>query len=460
MARNSDEPAPPEIRSLHDSHSNVLLENQPDIKLYRRRWAVLFAICVFGILGTLAGETGPILHTMLDLLELPLHQYVYIDQVFGYLPILSTVPTAWFMDRYGMRVTMYGATAFMIIKSIFSALLFSPDLAGWKQYKFMYWTFSSIAGMQTISIFYCTPLKISENWFSESERSIAWTLMITSSNIGVSIACFFLPRVVQKVEDVKPLCYVNLVTATLTTIVVFTCITKSRPPSPPSQRMIKSSAKPMPYFKSIKKMFGQRDIVIHMLHVTIFEGVYISMITVIQDILLVSGHSTIFVGDLLSINSIISLILVVGLAAHVHRVKDITLACKLASLLKSIFLVLHLATMLYPLPDWVVLISSITYVCIRSWSMPTFNNMTAHLACGIVSEATMAGFGTTLVIVAITISKVAFVSLLQKTPDGKNDYTFSIAFTSVVCIINSAAYLIFFTGKIHEKKNEEETRED
>lgn len=427
-------------------------------KLSKQRWLVLFAITLYGLLCAATGEFSVILNTMLKLLELPLDKYIYIGQLFMYLPAISTIPTAWFIDRYGFKVVMYVAVVFMLIRSFFRALMFYPDYPNWQRFKLVYWIISGLAASQSAAIFFCTPLKISENWFAESERSIAWTIMISSYSIGGAIASFIFPRFIHNVSDVKPLAYLNFISGIVVAIVAVSCITRSKPKHPPSERTIKSAAKKLPWLSSIKKMFKQRDIVLHIMHEIIFDCMLLAVLTVIQDILTRSGHSEIFVGNIMSINSILSVIVVVILAAFVHRVTDITLACKLASITRALVFVVHLLTMLYPTEEWIILAVSVIFIICKSWALPNNNNMTANLVSGTVSEATIAGVSTTLFVIMASVGQVAFVKLIRKNELGESDYTRSMTMACMVCVVNSLIYIIFFKGQKAKDEGNSDSR--
>lgn len=428
------------------STCSLVNESRGAVRLSKRRWAVLFAMSVFGMTSFLTSEVSPILHTMLDLLEVTLSQYVYILQFFNYLPALMTVPTAWFIDRYGIQVSMYIVTGLMLIRNGSKALLFNPDLSYWKSLKMTYYIITNVTGTQIMITYFCMPLKVSENWFATSERSVAWTVMMSASNIGVSVAAFLLPRFIHSVSDVKFLFYLNIGAAILTTVTIICCITRSMPKHPPSERMIKSQAEPLAYFSSLKKTIKHRDIMVHLLHEAVFEGLYLSAMTIIQDILMSSGHTQIFVGNLISVLAIFSVITLVVLASFVHRVTNATSTCKIASIARSSLFVLHLFTMLYPMSGWVILAVALLCSLLKSWAAPNFNNMTAQLACGMVSEATIAGIAVTITVVTISMGQLMFVQL-SRTVNGQSDYTYSIICASVLAMVDSFLYLIFFKGK-------------
>lgn len=430
------------VGSCHD----IVHRSREIVVLSKRRWAILFAMSIFGMTSFLTSELSPILHTMLELLDVSLHEYVYIQQFFNYLPAFMTVPTAWFIDHYGIRIAMYWVTGLMLIRNISKAFLFNPDISHWKSLKMAYYIVTNVTGTQIMISYFCMPLKVSENWFSRSERSLAWTVMMSASSIGISIAAFALPRFIHSVQDVKPLFYLNLGCAAVTAIIVFACITRSKPKHPPSERMVKSRAEPIQYFSSLKKTFQHKSILVHLIHEAIFEGLFLSSMTIVQDILISSGHSPIFVGNLISINAIFSVLMLIALSTFVHRVKNITIACKVASLGRSVFFVIHLLTMLHPLSEWIIIVFALIFNIFRSWASPTFNNMTAHLATGIVSEATIAGISVTIIVLTVSLGQLMFVGLMS-TFNGKSDYTYSITCASLIALIDSILYLIFFRAK-------------
>lgn len=437
------------------ANSQIDMSNEPNqtYKLSKRRWAVLFAVTLFGFTGALVDETNPILNTICELLGLDLKQYVYISQLFGYVPLLNTILTTWFLDKYGIKVTLYVATVIMIVRNTFRALLYSPDLPGWAQFKILYWVIASIASVQVLSIFYCTPLKISEGWFSASERSFAWTIMVSSTSFGVSLAAFVLPRVVHEVSDIKPLADVNIIFGIITAVTILVCVTRSEPENPPSERMIKSSSA-IPYLESVKSVFRHKDIALHLFQMAILDGLYITIATLMQPILSASGHSRIFIGNLISINALVNLIATISLATQIHKVTNITINCKLASVLSSFFFCLRLYFMLYPFSDTVVLVVSLGYCLCNGWALPNFNNMTAHVTCGVVSQGTISGLIAMIVIVVVSLCRSVFVSLMRRI-DGKEDYTYSVLFTTSLIAISTTIYLLFFEGKSPESNREE-----
>lgn len=431
---------------LTESQTDPLTDSNREYKLSRRRWAVLFAVTLFGFASSFLDEVSSILNTICKLLDLDLKQYIYISQVFGYVPLVNTIFTAWFLDKYGLKAALYGTTAIMFVRNAFRALLFSPEMAGWAQYKIIYWIISSVAAVQVTSLYYCTPLKISESWFSASERSFAWTVIISATSLGASVGAFIFPRIIHEVSDVKPLANLNIIFAVLTTLAVLTCVTRSEPKCPPSERMLESTRKPIPYLQSIKSAFLDKRIVVHLLFVAICDGIFITIATLIQPMLMASGHSRIFIGNLISINSFLSLVATLSLSGFVHKLTNIALSCKIAALISNVALCFRLYVMIYPFSDTTVLIATITYYVSSGWTLPNFNNMTAHITCGVVAQGTISGLAAMSVIVVVSLCRATFVSLMRQV-DGKDDYTYPALFIVALRTICTLMYVIFFDGQ-------------
>lgn len=426
---------------------------QLTFKLSRQRWLVLLAMAIYGLFVAALSEFRPILSVLLKLLELDITDYTYIKQMFMYLPALTSIPTGWFIDKYGLKATMYVATLFMLIGNGFRYLMFNPQWANSAQLRVGCWIVSGFAAVQGAGIYFCAPLKVSENWFGESERSIAWTVLISAYNIGSSVASFLLPRIVTGVGDIRYLAYINLISGLAVAAGIFVFIDRSKPKSPPSERMVKSSQTNLPWLRSIKRMLGQRDIILHLVHETIYESMTLAAHSFIQPILVRSGHSSVFVGNVLSINSLLSVVMMIALATVVHRIRDVTSTCKLASVIRTFGFILHLYSMLYEFSDGVVLALAVLYVVCKCWSLPNNNNMTAHLICGTISEATVTGVSVTLYTTFASISSIAFVKFRKEDGSDHGDYTESIAMASIVCLLNSAVYLVLFRGQPAAKQD-------
>lgn len=337
----------------------------------------------------------------------------------------------------------------MLVRGLIKTATKMTNKAQADEYLFIYSVFNGI--------YIPFKIQVSQNWFPSHEWSFSWTIMMSSSNIGISIASFLLPRFVHEINDVYILFYVNIACAVAITIIVLLCVTKSEPTHPPSERMATSMSRQISYFKSIKLALKQRDLMIHILQEAIFEGITYSILMILQDILTSSGHSRIFVGNLMSITAILSVVSIISLSTLVHRVRNTILACKIAVFLRTALIIPFFLAILWPTPGWIVLTVTLISNLSRSWASPNLSNMTAHLASGVIPEATIAGVSVTVTILFMSISQMIFVQLSKTTPHGDHDYTHSMIFATVICLFDAFVYIFFFKGESSKREEDMES---
>lgn len=433
----------PEFCTGLSCSQQILVNTDNNIRLSKRRWLVLFALSVLGFSVALTNDTSPIFHVILKLLELNTHEYIYINQLFNYIMAAIAVPVAWLVDKYGIKCAIYTAAALFIMNGIVNALLYYPELPGWSNNKMYYFITSQFIGTMLFSIYILLPLKVSENWFSESERSVAWTFMISQLSVGVCIASFTFPRIMSKAEDVKILAYINIIFVFINALVTLTCVTKSEPEHPPNKRIAEASNDTKPFLVSIIKMLRHKSIVLHLIHMSIFESIGLSLQKILQDIFTSVGYSEIFAGNFMSVTALVTLVMTISLASFVHKLKNVTLTCKLGSIAQAVLFIVYLITLMLASPEWILITVGIIFTVCRSWAAPIFTNMTANLACGTVSQATVVGFSVTLTLIAMTVVQLIFAALMDVSGKVTN-YSKSLFFLVILSIINSAIYIIFF----------------
>lgn len=429
------------------SQAPIVQDNQI-FKTYKRRWLILIALTVFGITNSAVDNQSVILDTMLKLLDISLEKYVNIGIAFSYLSIVITVPSAFLIDRFGIRKGLYVCTLLFILKNLFKALMFNEHLPKWHHFRRIYWILSGILGNLVIAFFWCLPLKISETWFPVNERSFSWATMNAATNVGFILSSITYPRLVHDASDLMSIYYIIIGATIVTTLTVATFVTKSKPKYPPSERTLASMRRrKVSHFQTIKRICTHKDMMLHLLHSAAYDGVSFAVLAIKQDILLTSGHSKIFIGNLMAVDSFVLIVTLMLLSTLIHRVENVMSMCKISSISKSILFAINCATLVYPVDDWLVVLTSVSYSILRSWASPNYTNMTAQLASGNVSEATAASFSITLLIIFLTASQFGFIQLVRYTPDGSRDYTNSMIFACATIFLISTLYLIFFKAK-------------
>lgn len=215
-----------------------------------------------------------------------------------------------------------------------------------------------------------------------------------------------------------------------------------------------------PFFVTIRRMLTHKDIMLHQLHNAVSASVSLTVGSVLQDILKSIGFSAIFTGNYLTMNALISIVMLIVMASFVHKVHNATLACKLCSIARSSLFIGLMASMVFKAPGYVIIIASIAATVCKSWSSPHFNNMTAHLACGTVSQPTIVGFAVLTTTLTYSLVQVTFATLIEKQPGKSSDYHRSLLFLVVVCVIDELIYLILFRGRQVQAPDREKEEAD
>uniref|UniRef100_A0A6G1SBM4 Major facilitator superfamily domain-containing protein 7-b n=1 Tax=Aceria tosichella TaxID=561515 RepID=A0A6G1SBM4_9ACAR len=442
--------------SRSSSASTQVICNSPDLNpaLSRKRWFILFAVSILGLLLQVSTGTSSVLSRVLSLLDLDVDSYLYIEQIFAYLMIILAVPSASFLDKFGIRVAVHTLACLFVLGGIFESLLFFTELPGWSHYKMYFYIISRIFFTETFCLFFLLPLKVSETWFPASERSAAWMIMFLQFDIGVCFTSFLYPRVIVSTKDFHILAYITIVSMTVALITCVALVTKSEPAIPPSSRAASKDATPV--LVSLVRVFKHRDILLHMIHHSFITALFLTMGQLNESIYSSIGFSQVFAGNLTIMNSVTSFVLSFIIASFVHKVGNATLACKLGSLVQAAQFIVVLMAISYSTSAYVLAGVSLVLTCCRSWTIPHFNDMTASLASGVVSQATMVGFSLVVTPIIMSIVQVFFAYLIE-IHGKKKDYHKSLNFLIVVCIINEVIYQIFFRGKssTHSDNNDQ-----
>lgn len=436
------------MNPILQSSSSINDVPENEFKLSKRRWLVLMAFSLFGLTIALTDITSPILILFLELLDLDIKEYNYLQPIFYYVMVIFAFPTAMFVDKYGIKRAMHTSAGLFVIHGFIRALMFFPELPYHSKIKFPCYIISSMFGVEMMTMFFLLPMKVSETWFSSSERSVAWAFMISQLNVGICIASFVYPRIITTLKDFKILAYVNIACVIVTAVSSILLVTRAEPEHPPNERVAKANKEtPRSFKKSLVKMVKHRDMLVHLIHLAIFESLTLSVDSNLQDILKSIGLDGIFTGNLMSANAFITIIMQVLVAFFVNAVKNHTFNCKLGSFLQGILFAVYLLTIIMPQKSWILVSISFFLTVCKSWVTPNFTNMTAHLSCGVVSQATVVGFTMFLIVIVKTVINIIFTKLIVISGEDTHYYEHALIFLCVLSLLNEIFYLGFFHGQ-------------
>ena len=169
--------------------------------------------------------------------------------------ILVAFPFMWFLDRFGLRVSM-------LINSWILAIgvgirCFVPSTPGTRSR----WIFLIHLGHIMISIIgpfvMSAPPRLSSVWFPPKQRTLATAMMVTASYIGTALGFIIVPYLTRH-YDIHTMLYVSAEMALFVALLV-TIYFPGQPPSPPSQSASTNRTK---FLSSLKALITNRAFIV------------------------------------------------------------------------------------------------------------------------------------------------------------------------------------------------------
>ena len=268
------------------------------------------------------------MNVLISILDIPLAQYVYVSQVFHYVPLFVSLPAAWMFDKHGSRLGIFVCLALVAPRSCARALLMAPHVANWRQAAYYYWLIQFLFAYLTFPIYYCLPLKLSEEWFPANERSFAWALVLVAPDLGSAIAALTTPRFVDTKDlehTLQPMSYTILASYAISVLAICCTISRSQPregaPSERNQQSVGRRKRAAPMLSDalereqsnsssiggqLAKWARNRHLLVQQLTLTSFDALNWAVSTVQQDILASAQMSQVFAGQFMALMYIFS----------------------------------------------------------------------------------------------------------------------------------------------------------
>ena len=144
------------------------------------------------------------------------------------VPILSSSPYMWFLDRFGLRVSVLSSSWLLAVGMVIRC--FVPSTPGTK------WIFLIHLGHIAIGIagppVETTPARISSVWFPPKQRTFATSVMVMAQFTGIALGFIVIPYLTRH-YDIHTMFYVTAEMAMFSALLV-TIYFPAHPPTPPS----------------------------------------------------------------------------------------------------------------------------------------------------------------------------------------------------------------------------------
>ncbi|MHA1376809.1 MAG: MFS transporter [Candidatus Helarchaeota archaeon] len=263
------------------------------VKLYGYRWIVLFLFILINIIlqilwiGLATVTKAASLFYNVDEMGIYL---LSLSFMIVYIPV--TFLASWILDKYDFKVgTVIGA----LIIAIFGFLrIFTTG-----NYMLVLIFQLILAVGQPFLLNSIT--KLSANWFPPEERTTSSGIGLMSIFLGTALGLFITPLIVGGINLIEilkgfPNFQSMLITygiVSLTVGIIYIIFIKNRPPTPPSSEI---TVEKVLMFNGLKQIFHNSNFIILVLAFFVGLGIFNTILTLIEGILIPKGHYSAFAG--------------------------------------------------------------------------------------------------------------------------------------------------------------------
>ncbi|CAD7014635.1 feline leukemia virus subgroup C receptor-related protein 2 [Ceratitis capitata] len=305
-----------------------------EIKVYKRRWVVLFLFIFYSganaaqwiqysIINNIIVKYYGINDKWVDWTSM-IYMIVYIPLIF---------PGSWFLDKMGLRITALVGIVGTCIGSWIKVFSVQPDLF---YVTFIGQTFVALAQVCILSL----PARIAAVWFGPHQVSSACSLGVFGNQLGIAVGFVLPPILVGNSDDLdaigSDLLFMFYWFAGFTTVlmVLMIFLFKDKPPTPPNPKRsgdpTANSASEEPFMKSLKSLALNRNYILLLISYGMNVGVFYAISTLLNPVVLkyYPGHEV----DTGRIGLTIVLAGMIGSVAsgivldHMRKFKETTLA--------------------------------------------------------------------------------------------------------------------------------------
>ncbi|XP_036407290.1 solute carrier family 49 member A3-like [Megalops cyprinoides] len=286
------DPGSDEVRIIRESSQD--LRNLVGFKLYRRRWFILFVLCLLNCSNAMLWLSfAPVADQTAQYLGASLDQVNWLSLVYMVVAIPLSFVTTWMLDTLGLRISLIlgswlnmagsGLRYLSVLESLPAGVRYFPLLMGGQ-------TLCALA--QTLVIF--SPTKLAALWFPEHQRATANMVASMSNPVGLLFANIFSPMIVGSDNNLPLMLGIYAIPALVVCILATLGIQESVPPSPPSASA--ETANSEPFLQGIKLLLKNKAYLILLLCFGSGIAVFTCFTTLLEQILCVKGYANDFAG--------------------------------------------------------------------------------------------------------------------------------------------------------------------
>lgn len=310
----------------------------------------------------------------------------------GTIPrLILAMPIAWLVGKCGLRNSLYICAGFITIRSIANSFLYAQHWHLWSQLRLVYWLVAIISSTVSSTIYNTLPLKMSESWFAENERTFVWSFCSIAESFGCSLAGMVLPVYIKTASDAYKLIYANGFVAIVCILATVFGVKRSKPLHPATERTIKSSSvAKQPALETLKLILASRNIMLIMFVGPIFESIYIAIHMLLADILRKSKITPVAVGQLVASLLFTGGVAQASLALLIGDKGDFVnrnpVNYKIIIMLAAVGLGIYAGALVLSTSWQVLIVAAVVSQLARQLTNVNIRNMSAYLISGYLPE--------------------------------------------------------------------------
>lgn len=279
----------PKIKISQSSSTMPLDLSDVELHVYKQRWIVLATVALLNCSNTLLWiSLSPVSNFAESF-------YSFGAKWFSLVFIVTTIPVAFGAmyagSRFGIRSSIMIAAW---TNGIGAAIRLSSS---WLPQEGRFPV--GIVGQAIASVAYpfimFLPTTVAGAWFSDTQRALATTIGIMSNPLGVLLANFIAPHIVNDSHpDNIPLLNILVAAPAIFAVVLATFgVTRSLPKLPPT---LSASQPATAFFPGLKKLFTSKTYLLLLVVMGGGIGMFNTLYTIMQSLLCPTGYSNVFSG--------------------------------------------------------------------------------------------------------------------------------------------------------------------
>ncbi|XP_042896551.1 choline/ethanolamine transporter flvcr2a isoform X1 [Parasteatoda tepidariorum] len=322
------------------THLNVNLEKESAVKVYRKRYWILFLFSSLSLLcGMLFPQYVSNANVNMCYYNISMNMLNWTAYMLMVVYVVFVFPVSYLMNYIGLRWTIIAVS---VTNTIACALQFTGLKPDGFSFILLSTAFTSASNILVLAV----PPFLAATWFPSNELSRACSAGVFGNQLGIALGYLFSPLMVSNDCEDKPLIENGkFKVATILTIlnliwlmlVLFTF--QNAPKSPPTQTQIKKEPSES-HTKSVITMFKNLNFVLLFIMYGLTVGTYFAITTILNNLILrYFPHREVeigWMGTLFIISGLVGSMIAGTILDYTHRFKETTLGICIASMLTFI----------------------------------------------------------------------------------------------------------------------------